>query len=137
RPPQVAPTPSNPVEQPNQPEVPTEEPSEEPVEEPNQEPNQPGSFEFNFVTPTENFEYSSKNILISWDLSNNQGLKDFSLEYSVKDSNTWNIIDESINKERNYYVWSIENIQNGEYQFRITLNFENGQEVINLSPLFK
>lgn len=124
-----------PVTQPPTTNPPTTPPPTEEI--PAEETNQPAKIEI--LYPTDNSILKGDNNVVRWDITEPDGLKKITLEYSKSPDKDWQIIsslESPLHLASSTYFWDVSNIEDDTYYLRITVTDNKGAEVNRVSDSF-
>jgi hypothetical protein len=125
-------------EEPDNEEEPDDDNEEEPDdEEPTEDQLEIDIENFQFIIPKKDNTFSENAFFIEWENLNSNLPLNLELSFKRTEADEWSVISNDITNEQNYFLWDVKNIDDGEYQVRISFLDEEEQVVRLVSDVFK
>lgn len=132
----------DPLQQPDPQPDPGDDPGD-PID-PEPDPSEPQQIvDVNFIYPINDSVLSGDDNLIEWDFENldREKVQKFELDYSLEGEEDWEELlvlrrDDFEDGEITDYSWDVSDIENGDYELRITLQQRDSDTAVVVSPIF-
>lgn len=111
-----------------------DQPGEE-NEAPDVEEQEDTVIDFNLLSPNQNEVVSGESFMIEWNRLNTSA-KELKIEYSTDLAN-WILLQDQIANNQNYYLWNLEDLEDGKYYLRFSILDINNKETQKISEVFE